>query len=92
MTQRTTWASRFVHAPKQNFTYVTVNEFLRKYPEYESQRVRFEQIAALPDRRCVDCGQFNVWKIVMDKMPTNDMCFTCITGETDASGDYEIQP
>ena len=33
---------------------------------------------------CQVCGQ-HVWRYV-----ENELCFTCTTGESDASGDYEI--
>lgn len=84
------WAARFNQAPRQNFTYITVAQLIKQYPEYQPQRTLLEKIAALPDRLCTNCEQFNVWKFVMDKIPDNEMCFTCITGETDASEDYEL--
>ena len=92
MNARAKWAARFTHAPRQNFTYLTVDQLIQQYPQYTSKRDFWTQVAHQRDRLCSVCGQFNVWKLVMDKMPKNDMCFTCITGETDASEDYEIIP
>ena len=86
------WAARWSNAPQQNFCFITVDDLIQKHPEYTQHRMLLRQIAQLPDRLCTTCGQFNVWKIIMDKMPDNDMCFTCITGETDASEDYELLP
>ena len=86
------WASRWTNASKQNFCFITVKTLIKKHSEYASQQALMTRIANLPDRLCANCGQFNVWKMIMDKMPTNDMCFTCITGETDASADYELLP
>lgn len=34
--------------------------------------------------RCENCGQ-PIWRLV-----NNGMCFTCTTGEADASDDYEL--
>lgn len=83
---------RFMQAPRQNFSYITVDELIEKYPEYKPQAALLRKIANRKDRLCTNCRQFYVWKFVMDKMPDNDMCFTCITGETDASDDYELKP
>ena len=35
---------------------------------------------------CENCGQ-PIWRLV-----NNGMCFTCTTGESDASDDYELIP
>jgi len=75
---------------QHNFELITVDAYLKKYPQYEKDRKRMGEIVDLPDRACHHCGQFNVWKCVMVEMPDNDMCFTCITGESDASEDYEL--
>jgi hypothetical protein len=40
--------------------------------------------AARSRRRCIVCGA-PVWRLVM-----TDMCFSCTTGESDASEDYEL--
>ena len=90
--QKKQWASRWTNAPKQNFCFITVKTLIKKHPEYATQREMMTKIANLPDRLCSVCGQFNVWKMVRDKIPDNDMCFTCITGETAASDDYELLP
>ena len=94
MTDRhiTQWAQRFLDAPRQNFSFVTVDQLIREKPSEKKHEGRLREIAKLPDRLCANCGQFNVWKFVMVEMPENDMCFTCITGETDASDDYELVP
>ena len=90
-TDRERWAARFNQAPRQNFCYITIAHYLNKYPQH-GQEQQLQRIAALPNRLCVNCGQFNVWKLIMTQMPENDMCFTCITGETDAREDYELVP
>lgn len=41
---------------------------------------------ALLDEECMVCGQ-PIWKLV-----DTGMCFTCTTGEADASEDYELIP
>jgi hypothetical protein len=40
--------------------------------------------AARNKKRCIVCGA-PVWRLVMQ-----DMCFSCTTGESDASEDYEL--
>jgi hypothetical protein len=40
---------------------------------------------AKDNRKCFVCESFNVWRLA-----NTDMCFTCTTGESDASCDYEI--
>ena len=92
MSKRTQWAAKFVNAPKQNFHYITVAEYIKIEPSKAKDRQRLEALTRKPDELCVDCGHFYIWKAVQVEMPDNDMCFTCITGETDASEDYELCP
>lgn len=46
----------------------------------------FKRAAKRTDEEC-DCGR-PIWRLVADL----GMCFTCITGESDASDDYELEP
>lgn len=45
-----------------------------------------QAIANVPDGICLVCGQENIWKLGQ-----SGMCFTCTTGEADASEDYELK-
>ncbi len=73
------------------FVYVTPDEFIRRmqeqgvkdHPSLEELRAK----ANAPDRECEVCGQLPAWKYV-----GLGMCFPCTTGETDASGDFELLP
>lgn len=44
----------------------------------------YEERARQPEQRC-QCGQENVWRLV-----GAGLCFSCTTGEADASDDYEL--
>jgi len=47
----------------------------------------YERMAKKIDEECDICGR-PIWRMVADL----GMCFTCVTGESDASDDYELEP
>lgn len=67
-----------------DFNYITPEEYYKL-----SQQESLEEIkrrANMKDKTCDNCEN-KVWKLV-----DLDMCFSCVTGETDASEDYELIP
>jgi len=66
------------------FTYITPSEFIKKHPETELDLDELKKRANKPNRVCCNCSM-PVWKY-----GALDMCFTCVTGESDASDDYEL--
>lgn len=68
-----------------NFTYTTPSELVRKHPD----GINFQELkrrSRLPDKECENCNQL-AWKYA-----DNGLCFSCTTGESDASEDYELVP
>ena len=62
-----------------DFTYLTPEE------AFEQALDTLEQCEKMArDERLCACGQ-HVWRYSQ-----SGMCFTCVTGESDALGDYEI--
>lgn len=47
----------------------------------------YKRAAKMTDVECDLCGR-PIWRMCADL----GMCFTCITGESDASDDYELEP
>lgn len=68
-----------------NFTYITVEKFIKQHPDEKKNYKRLKEIAAQPDVLC-QCEQQNVWKY-----GESGLCFSCTTGEADASDDYELE-
>lgn len=68
-----------------NFIFITPEELIKKHPDTDRSLEELKELAAQPDRTCDVCEQENVWKY-----GDLDMCFSCTTGEWDASGDYEL--
>lgn len=66
-----------------NFTYITPSDLLDKHPDCTSSLDKLIAISQEPDSDC-DCGE-PVWKYGQ-----SGMCFSCTTGEADASDDYEL--
>lgn len=69
-----------------NFIYITPTELLKTHPNCESTLEQLQDLAMQEDEECANCNNL-VWKY-----GGLDMCFTCITGEVDASEDYELIP
>jgi len=68
-----------------DFVYITPSELLKEYPDAGT----LEGLCALANAEestCCNCSN-SVWKYGQ-----TDMCFSCVTGETDASEDYELTP
>lgn len=68
-----------------DFNYITPTELLKQHPDCEQTLEELQALASQDDGYC-ECGNL-IWKY-----SGLDMCFTCITGETDASDDYELIP
>ena len=62
--------------------WITTFERLQEIDETITEE-EFNQMVK-DNRKCCVCGQ-HVWRYVHI-----GMCFTCTTGEADASGDYEV--
>lgn len=67
--------------------YITPSKLLKKHPNSELSLIELQAIANQPDAICPTCGNEPVWKYGQC-----GMCFTCTTGEADASDDYELIP
>lgn len=65
---------------------LTPSEYLKRYPVMEKQHT-LKQLEAMAKSKglCDVCGQENIWKL-----GACGMCFTCTTGESDASDDLEL--
>ena len=78
------------------FTPITIDDFVKSYkknnPSEENSNIRaalIETVQAKKDgAKCNQCGQ-PIWAIGSAVIGWNG-CFTCVTGETDSSEDYEI--
>lgn len=70
-----------------NFILITPSELKRKHPETEQSVEELREIANQPDAECENCHE-KVWKYGQ----TGFLCFSCTTGEADASNDYELIP
>lgn len=46
----------------------------------------YQKAAKKTDAECFNCGR-PIWRIV-----DCGMCFSCVTGESDASDDFELEP
>lgn len=68
------------------FNYITPSELLKRHPDCEASLAELRKRANAPDAECCNCDA-PVWKFA-----GLDMCFSCTTGEADASGDYELLP
>jgi len=68
-----------------NFTLITPEEYV-KIPGNERKSLEAAQKkAARPPRMCSVCEVEHEWKL-----GGTGLCFTCSTGENDASDDYEL--
>ncbi len=67
------------------FNYVTPREYLEAMGDDPRSLARLEELAR-QDRQCENCHN-PAWKLV-----GLGLCFSCVTGETDASQDYELKP
>jgi hypothetical protein len=64
-------------SPEQAFKQGVIGVSLKQYKHW----------AKMTDVECMNCGR-PIWRMVANL----GMCFTCITGESDASDDYELEP
>ena len=67
-----------------NFNYITCEEAVQKNI-IEGKTLEDYQAMAADDRICCVCDE-PIWHLLNEL----DMCFSCCTGETDASNDYEL--
>lgn len=69
-----------------------LNQFLNGNPGENKKDIRKKLVAAVETKQngaaCINCGN-PIWAIGSAVSEWNG-CFTCITGESDSSGDYEI--
>jgi hypothetical protein len=69
-----------------NFEYITPKKYksLKNNPD----KITFEELQILANRTpklCYICHQYKEWKL-----GDSGLCFSCTTGESDASDDYEL--
>ncbi|MBU1092578.1 hypothetical protein KJ836_02835 [Patescibacteria group bacterium] len=65
-----------------NFTFITPEEVIRIDKSHTLEE--FKKMANAKPIKC-QCGQEDIWKY-----GECGLCFSCTTGESDASDDYEI--
>ncbi|MEC9488412.1 MAG: hypothetical protein UMV23_02870 [Halanaerobium sp.] len=76
---------------------ISVDNYAKKYvkknPELKLEDIKFRLRDALKRKNdgacCNQCGN-PIWA-VGSAIVGHDACFTCITGETDDSSDYEVE-
>lgn len=68
-----------------NFTYITPEKAAELGVINEITDVNYYRELAQKEGACEVCGN-PIWKIA-----DTGMCFSCTTGETDASDDYELK-
>lgn len=73
-------------AVMNNFNFVTPSEMIKAHPNESKKYRKYVYLSRLPDKTCINCPE-KAWK-----MAETDLCFTCTTGEWDASDDYELLP
>lgn len=70
-----------------NFNLVTPEEYIKS--GNDSRNLSLEKLRKIANKKakpCIVCGQPE-WKLV-----EQGMCFSCTTGESDSSDDYELIP
>lgn len=68
-----------------NFTYITPKAAAAKGIDGGCKDVKhYEKLCNLSGT-CCNCDE-DIWKLL-----NNEMCFSCTTGEWDASDDYELE-
>jgi len=67
-----------------NFTFITPEEMIKKHPEEKKNFLELKRIAKEEAGECMNCNE-DEWKY-----GGVGLCFTCTTGEADASEDYEL--
>lgn len=70
-----------------NFNFVTPSQLIRKHPDQAPQLKKLRRLANKKDKVCDICESEKAWKY-----GETGMCFSCTTGEYDASEDYELLP
>lgn len=76
-----------------NFNFITPSDFMAKHAtedmteaELQEQLADLRERASAPDQECENCSA-PAWKY-----GSLGLCFSCHTGESDASDDYELIP
>jgi hypothetical protein len=71
---------------------ITIQNFVQKYPEGEQEQLAIRLRSAAKRSKagvgCCICGS-SIW-VIGSAVAGEDMCFTCMTGEANPDGDYEI--
>ena len=68
-------------------TYMTPEDYVAEFGEEEHTLQELQRMANQEEEACVVCEVENAWKFA-----GSGMCFTCTTGEADASEDVELLP
>lgn len=69
------------------YKFLTPEELISIHPEVEGTLEELTDIANQPETICPVCKTDVVWRYGQ-----SGLCFTCTTGEADASEDYELIP
>ena len=67
-----------------NFYFVTPEQYIKENGESDHTLKELQKIAAQKEYDCENCDEL-AWRLV-----GCGLCFSCTTGEADASEDYEI--
>ncbi len=66
--------------------YITPEEAYKRQIDKIKKPLRyFQKLAKRPTKKCECCETENEWKFI-----NTGLCFSCATGEADASDDYEL--
>ena len=69
----------------RSFNFVTPTQLIKEHPDEAQKFKHYIRLSRLPESICEVCEAMPAWKYV-----ETGMCFTCTTGESDASDDYEL--
>lgn len=69
-----------------NFIFITPSEFIRRHPDCAQEIEKLNALANQKDSECENCNEL-AWRY-----GETGLCFSCTTGESDASEDYELIP
>lgn len=78
-----------------NFNYLSIDEYVKTTIDQDSNLNTQELVKSLEQFKArklkgelCDCGN-EIW--IVGSAISGKGCFSCITGETDSSGDYEVE-
>jgi hypothetical protein len=69
-----------------NFTFISPEDYFELPNACTKSLRKLRALARRPDKLCEVCGREKAWKLA-----DTGLCFSCTTGEADASDDYELK-